>query len=217
MTTNRRIITLTALGLSALTLGSAARAADPQATWLMNAGYAAPIGTTADYMQGGWTVGGGYNIKLQPSSPLSAQFDLSYTDFQATRQTIDQGQSITPYYVDGGRGEIWAFTAGLKYTGSFSSAVRGYGIAGIGGYHRYVELTQSAIGAVCDPWWGICYIGSGNAVVANNSNTKFGWNAGLGLEFPLRYGGAWFIEARYQYIEGDKATEFVPIQVGYRF
>jgi opacity protein-like surface antigen len=217
MTTIKRTLVATALGLLSVAFAPAALAAEPPLTWLIDAGYAAPIGKTADYLQGGWTIGGGFNVKLQPSSPISAQFDLSYTDIQATRQLIDQGQSITPYRVDDGRGEVWALTAALKYTGAFTNGVHGYGLAGIGGYHRYVELTQTAYGAVCDPWWGICYAGTGQAVVANKSNTKFGWNVGLGLEFPLRYGGAWFLEARYQYIEGDKATEFVPIQIGYRF
>jgi len=217
MTHIRRTFTLTALGLLAAALSGSALASDAPLTWLMNAGYAAPVGTTSDYLQGGWTIGGGFNVKFAPSSPLSAQFDLSYSDFNATRQLVDLGQSTTPYRVDNGRAEIWALTAALKFTGQFSSAVHGYGLAGIGGYHRYVELTQDAIGGVCDPWWGVCYVGTGQAIVSSRSNTKFGWNAGLGLEFPLRYGGAWFLEARWQYVEGEKATEFVPIQIGYRF
>jgi opacity protein-like surface antigen len=217
MTVFKRILATVALGLLTVGLSSAALAAEPPLTWLLNGGYAAPVGTTADYLQGGWTVGGGLNVKLQPSSPLSAQFDLSYSDFQATRKLIDLGQAQSPYYIDDGRGEIWSLTGALKLTGAFSYGVHGYGLLGIGGYHRYVELTQSAYGAFCDPWWGICYGGPGYAVVANNSQTKFGWNGGLGLEFPLRYGGAWFVEARYHYIQGDKNTEFIPIQIGYRF
>jgi len=217
MTSLKRIFTTLAFGLLAAASSPGALAAEPPLTWLMNAGYAAPIGTTADYLQGGWTIGGGFAVKLQPSSPLSAQFDLSYSDFQATRKLIDLGQAQTPYYIDDGRGEVWALTGALKFTAAFSGGAHGYGLLGIGGYHRYVELTQTAYGVVCDPWWGICYAGSGNAVVASKSQTKFGWNGGIGIEFPLRYGGAWFLEARYHYIQGDKNTEFVPIQIGYRF
>jgi opacity protein-like surface antigen len=206
-----------ALGLLSGALSPMASAAEPPVTWLMNAGYAAPVGTTADYLQGGWTFGGGVAIKWQPSSPLSAQFDLSYTDMNATKKLINLGQAYTPYRIDNGRAEIWALTGALKFTGTFSSGVHGYGLLGLGGYHRYVELTQTALGAVCDPWWGICYAGTGEAVVANKSQTKFGWNAGIGAEFPLRYGGAWFLEARYHWIDGDKRTEYIPIQIGYRF
>jgi opacity protein-like surface antigen len=213
----KRIFSSAALALIAVVLSPAAHAAEPPVTWLMNAGYAAPVGQTSDYLQGGWTIGGGLAFKWQPSSPLSAQFDLSYSDFNATKQLINLGQTQTPYRIDNGRAEIWALTGALKFTGNFSDGVHGYGLLGIGGYHRYVELTQTAVGYVCDPWWGICYAGTGEAVVANKSVTKFGWNAGIGAEFPLRYGGAWFLEARYHWIDGSKQTEYVPIQIGYRF
>lgn len=217
MTPLKRIFATLVLGLLSGTLSPAASAAEPPLTWLMNGGYAAPVGTTADYLQGGWTLGGGFAVKLQPSSPLSAQFDLSYSDFQATNKLINLGQAQSPYRIDDGRGEVWALTGALKLTGAFSGGVHGYGLLGIGGYHRYVELTQDVYAAYCDPWWGICYGGPGNAVVLSKSQTKFGWNAGVGVEFPLRYGGAWFLEARYHWIDGDKQTEYIPIQIGYRF
>jgi opacity protein-like surface antigen len=221
MTAIKRTVTTMALGLLAVALSPAALAAEPPVTWLMNAGYAATVGQTSDYMQGGWTVGGGMNIKFEPSSPLSAQFDLSYANFQATNNLINLGQAQSQFRIDDGRGDIWSLTAAGKYTASFSNGVRGYGLLGIGAYHRYVELTQTALGSgyVCDPWWGYCYpaLVEGDVVVANKSQTKFGWNVGVGLEFPLRYGGAWFLEARYHWIDGDKQTEILPIQIGYRF
>jgi opacity protein-like surface antigen len=99
--------------------------------------------------------------------------------------------------------------------------VNGYGLLGIGAYNRYVAMTQTALGYgyVCDPWWGFCYpaLVAGDLIVADTSQTKFGWNVGVGLEFPIRYSGAWFVEARYHRIEGTNATEYVPIQIGYRF
>jgi len=221
MTSLKRIFSTLMLGLLAVALSPAALAAEPPITWLMNAGYAAPVGTTADYLQGGWTLGGGFAVKLQPSSPFSVQFDLSYADFQATTKLISLGQAQTQFRIDDGRGEVWSLTAAGKYTAPFSNGVHGYGLLGIGAYHRYIELTQTALGGgyVCDPWWGYCYpaLVEGDVVIANKSQTKFGWNFGLGVEFPLRYGGAWFLEARYHWIDGDKQTEFVPIQIGYRF
>ena len=74
-----------------------------------------------------------------------------------------------------------------------SDTAHGYGLLGIGAYHRYAERTQTALlgGCICDPWWGYCYPGvvPGQAIVASISTTKFGWNAGLGVEFlPIQVG-----------------------------
>ena len=54
-------------------------------------------------------------------------------------------------------------------------------------------------------------------LVASSGVTKFGWNAGVGVEFALPYGQAWFIEARYHRISTDRPIEYVPIAIGYRF
>jgi hypothetical protein len=54
-------------------------------------------------------------------------------------------------------------------------------------------------------------------LVASRGVTKFGWNAGVGLEFELPYGRSWFIEARYHRISTDTPIESVPIEIGYRF
>ena len=72
---------------------------------------------------------------------------------------------------------------------------------------------------ICDPWWGYCYAGvvAGDLVVASKSNTKMGLNVGIGVEFPLQSESSWFIEARYHWINGDKPTEFIPIQIGFKF
>ena len=221
MTQLKRIFITSAIGLFAVAVGPAAFAQEPPVSWMMNAGYAATVGHTSDYLQGGWTIGGGVAFKLQPSSPFAVQFDLAYADFQATHNLINLGQANTAFRIDDGRGEVWSLTAAGRFGGYFSPAVRGYGLLGIGAYHKYVEFTQTALGSgyICDPWWGYCYPGvvAGDVIVANKSTTKFGWNFGLGLEFPLAYGGAWFIEARYHWIEGEKSSEFVPIQIGYKF
>jgi opacity protein-like surface antigen len=217
----KNIVTVAAFGFGISTAGSAALAADQPISWRMNAGYAATVGTTSDYLQGGWTLGGGMDVKFQPGSPFSLQFDLAYADFQATHNLINLAQGSSEFRIDDGRGEVWSLTGAGKFTSEFSPGVHGYGLLGIGAYHKYVELTQTALGGgyICDPWWGYCYpaLVEGDVIIANKSQTKFGWNVGLGLEFPLRYGGAWFLEARYHWIDGEKQSEFVPIQIGYRF
>ena len=214
----RKSIGTVVLALSATTL-TPALAADGPVSWLINGGFTPTMGTTSDYLKDGWTLGTGVVIHPDSSSPFGAQFDLSYSDFNATNNLIQLGQSQS-FRTDGGRGDVWSLTAAGKWTMP-SDGIRGYALAGIGAYHRYVELTQTALGSgyICDPWWGYCYPGVvvGDAIVASRSNTKFGWNFGLGVEFPLHNYSSWFVEARYHWIDGTKPTEFIPIQIGFKF
>jgi opacity protein-like surface antigen len=208
-----------ALALSATLLAPVTLASEGPVSWLVNGGWTPTMGTTSDYLKDGWTLGTGVDFHWDSSSPFSVQFDLSYSDFNATNKLITLGQSQS-FRTDGGRGDIWALTAAGKYTMPVEG-VRGYGLLGFGAYHRYVELTQTALGSgyICDPWWGYCYPGVvvGDAIVASTSNTKFGFNVGAGVEVPLPGGSAWFIEARYHWIDGSKQTEFLPIQIGFKF
>jgi opacity protein-like surface antigen len=221
MKTSKKFFMVMALGLCATVLSPAVLAANTSVTGVLSAGYTPTVGKTSDYLQGGWTVGGGIIVQPQPSSRFALQFDLSYSGFRATRNLIDLAQSQSVFRIDDGYGSIWSLTAAGRYTTPLNQSVSGYGLLGIGAYHRYIAMTQTAygVGYICDPWWGYCYPGifAGDLVVADTSQTKFGWNVGLGLEFPRRYGGAWFIEARYHWIDGSEATEYVPIQIGFRF
>ena len=220
----------TAIFAAALLAGStgAAEAAGafndaPGAYWHLMGGLSEPVGTTADYLQGGYSVGGGLTLVPSPASPLDWRFDLSYRDHNASSRLIALGQQSTNIEIDGGTGQIWSFTGNATYHVPLAYGVRAYGIAGVGVYHTRVELTQTVpfFGGYyyCDPFWGFCDggYGYGNAIVTSHDLTKFGWNAGVGVEFALPSGQSWFVEARYNRISASTPIEFVPIEVGYRF
>ena len=190
--------------------------------WHVVAGFNQPVGQTSDLLQGGgYAVGGGFSYKPQRSNPLSLRVDFSYTDNRATRQLLDSGAQQAQAEVDDGHGYFASLTANAVYQVPFGRGVRGYGIAGIGVYHADISLTQRVLygGTYCDPYWGYCYPGlaAGDLVVAQQTTTKLGWNAGVGVEFPRYYGQAWFIEARYNRIEASTPIEYIPITIGYRF
>lgn len=190
--------------------------------WHVTAGFSQPTGTASDLLQGGgYAVGGGFSWTPGPASPFAMRVDFNYTDNKATRQLIESGQQQTSYEVDDGRGSFTSLTVNGVYKMPLGSGVRLYGIAGAGAYHADLSLTQRVLvgGTYCDFYWGYCYPGvaSGDLVVASNATTKFGWNAGLGLEFPLHYGQSWFIEARFNRIEGTRPLDYVPVTVGFRF
>ncbi len=187
--------------------------------WHLMGGYSEPIGVTGDYLQGGYLVGGGFTVAPSPNGPLDFRFDVTYSDHNASNNLLLAGQQATNLPVDNGSGSFWAGTANVEYRVPIVYDFKIYGIAGVGVYHEHVELTQALPYGYyyCDPFYGYCDAGGAGAVVASNGITKFGWNAGLGFEFPLSYGRSWFLEARYHRISTQKPIEFVPIEIGYRF
>jgi opacity protein-like surface antigen len=160
----------------------------------------------------------------QRGGPLDLRFDLAYAEHNASNRLIASGQQTTNIQVDGGTGSFWSATGNLVYRVPLGRAVRAYALAGVGAYHERIELTQSlyisgAYGGAyyCDPFYYYCDGVAPADVVASHDVTKFGWNAGIGIEFPLYYGGAWFIEARYHRIETTHPIEYIPLEIGYRF
>ncbi|HLZ97191.1 MAG TPA: hypothetical protein VKP66_04540 [Steroidobacteraceae bacterium] len=212
---------LTSLLLTAgAAASSTAEAQEPRIHWHVMGGYSEPLGTTANYLQGGYIVGGGFTVAPSNNSPLDFRFDASYSEHNATNNLLNINQQATNTQIDNGTGSFWSGTGNLEFHVPIIYGVRGYGIAGIGVYHARVELTQAVPYGYgyyyCDPFSGFCD-GGGNALVASEGVTKFGWNAGVGLEFALPYGQSWFIEARYHRINTDTPIEYVPIEIGYRF
>jgi opacity protein-like surface antigen len=208
--------------LSAMSV--AARAEEPRVHWHVMGGYSEPLGTTSDYLQGGYSFGGGFSVLPSAYSPIDFRFDLNYSEHNASNRLINAGQQATNIQIDGGTGQFWSATGNLVYRIPFAYGVRGYGIAGIGAYHSRVELTQVVpFGGgyygnyYCDPFSGFCDGAYGDAVVAAHDVTKFGWNAGIGVEFLLPYGNSWFIETRYHRINTSTPIEYLPIEIGYRF
>jgi opacity protein-like surface antigen len=206
-----------ALTLAALACSQAASAQEATVHWHLMGGYAETVGTTNQYLQGGGLVGGGFSVAWR-GSPIEARFDLSYSEHNATSYLVDQSAQALNTQVDYGTGEIWSGTANIVLRAPLAYGVDFYGIGGIGAYHERVELNQySPYGDFyCDPFSGFCY--GGSAVVSSTGQTKFGLNAGVGLQFALPYGHAWFVEARYHRIETSTTPiEYVPITIGYRF
>jgi hypothetical protein len=195
-----------------LALGTAAdavKSSEGHVSWHVNGGAALTTGSSSDYLNSGWTLGGGFAWRPRPVSRLSLQFDLAWATFNASSKFVNLGQQKLQYNINGGSGSVWSLTAAGKYTVPFTASSNGYALLGIGGYHESVQLTETGIygGYVCDPW-GFCYpyAAPGDVVAASKSRTMFGWNLGLGV-----------IESRYHHIAGQRSITYLPIQIGYRF
>ena len=218
-------VLLVELGLAtALVLAvQPAEADDSLVHWHLMGGYSDTVGTTANYLQGGYIFGGGLSLTPAWSRPLEMRFDLSYSQYNATLTLINNGQMATNQPVDSGTGTIFSGTASLLYHVPIVYGVRAYGIAGVGAYHTRIELDQALPyyggGYGYGYGYGVGYGGYGyqESQVAAHGVTDFGWNAGVGVEFALPSGHSWFIESRYQHINSSQAIQLVPIEVGFRF
>jgi len=98
--------------------------------------------------------------------------------------------------------------------GAIDAKVRPYAIGGVGVYNRVVQLTSPGTGlvTVCDPWWLICYpvLVPVTNILGERSSTDFGINFGGGVGFRLAEHAEVYVEARYHYIWGPKASSLVP-------
>jgi opacity protein-like surface antigen len=189
--------------------------------WHIDTGYVATTGQISDALDGGWTIGGGFSWQPDLSSPFALRTDLNYSRFNATRQLIGINQAYNQTEIDDGYGEIVDLAVDGEYRMPISPYVTAFAVAGVGVAHRRIALTQTvAVGDyVCDYWFGYCEFGlvPGDVVVASDNTTRFAWNAGLGLDFALRGGESFFVEARFTRMQSSQPTDFVPIRVGLRF
>jgi opacity protein-like surface antigen len=191
-------------------------------TWQLDGGYSMSSGTTGDYLENGWIVGGGLSWKPDPGGPFAVLAELHYSRYGATNNLVRlANQQSDTVRIDNGDADIWGLNLNGVYKIPLNERLRGYVTFGIGEYNRTVRLTQTALvaGYFCDPWWGICYesVFPGQVIAQDESTTRFAWNAGAGIEFPLQDGAAFFVEARYHRMSTGDATEFIPLQFGFRF
>ncbi len=188
--------------------------------WHLDAGYSPTLGQTSQYFDGGFTLGGGLTWQPKPG-PFALRADLEYSHFDATRNLIAINEQADQITIDNGYGEVFGLNVDGELRTRLSGTTSAFFLAGVGVNHRRIALTQTVAfaGYFCDPYFGYCDYGvvPGDVVVASADTTRFSWNAGAGLDFDLRDGQTFFIEARYMRVETSQPTEFVPITVGLRF
>jgi opacity protein-like surface antigen len=214
--TMRTIALLLLLGCAAPTFAQVYQypyPAERPVQWFVDAGGSVTQNQTSNYFDNGWSVGTGLNFKPDPNQPFSLRAEVNYNRFDATNQFIQQNQLPNAAVDDGNMQTVTGFIDGV-IEAPVSPWFRLYATGGVGIGWRRLELTQN--GFFCNDFF--CGPGFGhNSVVASNDSTHFAWNAGVGMNFALPYGQSWFIEARYERIQTQEPTDYIPIRVGYRF
>jgi opacity protein-like surface antigen len=187
--------------------------------WFVDGGPSFPLGTTSDYFNTGWTVGGGFTLRQDPAQPFSLRTELDFSRFGASSELISAGQAAGATQINGGYGDALDAQVDGVFEQPVNPYTRFYAIGGIGLAYRHIELTQSG-STPCNEFLGVCgpgLAGSTTSGVQGYDTTRFAWNVGAGLDFPLPGGQSWFVEARYERIETPTPTEFLPIRIGIRF
>ena len=182
--------------------------------WFIDGGASVTTGTTSDFLDSGWNIGTGFTVRPDPRGPFMLRAELNYNRFSATNQLLALGAAANGTPVDNGYGTALTGQLNGVLETPVSPWMRLYVTAGAGVGYRRIELTQN--GFFCNTFF--CGPGFVNGtVVASEDTTRFAWNAGAGLDFTLPRGQSWFVEARYERIETQAPTEFIPIRFGFRF
>jgi hypothetical protein len=182
-------------------------------------GYVVPAGDASDFVTDGWNLSGGAILRPFPDKPFAFRLDFGYSRVDASRGLINFANTVG-LEADDGFVSMGNITAEALWEFGHPGNVGGYLGLGIGGYRRYAALTATALidGIYCDPWWGWCYPAAvvGDVITQDDSLTKVGYSATVGMTIPAGHGQMYF-EARYHYMISERATQYFPILFGYRF
>lgn len=183
--------------------------ADRPVQWFIDMGGSVTQNQTADNFNSGWNIGTGLNFHPDPRQPFMLRAEVNYNRFDATGAFVAQNPSAD----SGNMQTVTGFLDGVLEA-PLNPWMRLYATGGVGIGWRRLELTQN--GFFCNDFF--CGPGFGHSyVVASQDSTHFAWNAGAGMNFPLPSGQSWFIEARFERIQTQEPTDYIPIRFGFRF
>jgi hypothetical protein len=147
-----------------------------------------------------------YNYNWMPGPERSVTFFATPGGLLPTTQLVESNHNMH------------TGTFNLVYTAPTDGGrFGGYGLGGLGLYHRTVQLTSPAVGyaSVCDPYWYWCYpaLVEVDRIFVDRSSTDFGINFGGGVTFGGE-GAKFYVEVRYHYVWGPKVQAQGPVVPG---
>jgi len=174
------------------------------------------VGTFSD-VGGHVVIGGGVNL----GKTLGFDGEFMWHDLPPKQSII----ALTG--APNGAARLYSVTGNIMAHTHEAHHFGGYGIGGVGWYHRSWELTRPtlAIGTVCLPsyfWWGVvCSNGlvQSEAVLKSGSTDGVGINVGAGLTYRFKESHAkFYTELRYHYAwHTGVNTQVLPLTFGFRW
>ena len=177
-----------------------ALAQDATATFSIAGGVIIPAGDVSDRFDPGFTLPIAVTFNLNERVGVQAEYAYSWMGGPETTITPIGG---SPTLLESNH-SIHNLNGNVVFNAGGSGAVGGRLIAGLGWYHRSVELTTPAVGlvSVCDPYWYVCYPVPVpvDQIVGERSSDDFGINLGGGATFGRHF----FVDARFHYVWGPE-------------
>ena len=198
--------------MAVLVVAVPASAQDPPVGINIGAGVLFPVGGFNDAFNTGWNGGLGATFNLSPTFGLQAEY--MYNWMPGPEKTIlvspDPGGINTSSQLIESNHNIHSVTFNAIYSSPRTARVGGYGVGGLGYYHRTIQLTSPAVGyaTVCDPYWYWCYptAVSVDNIIVDRSQNNFGINFGGGVTFGSE-SVKFYTEFRYHYVWGQKVRQ----------
>ena len=183
----------------------------PKYTFVVGAGFTAPVGDTYHYLNTNYAfqVGGGRNFNK--NFGVLVQFD--YDRFGFNGRTLYNQESLYNYGCSGailasgectlltsldGNSHVWSFSLDPVYTLNMQGAVGAYIIGGAGFYHKVANFTTPEVGEGYSPYYGL-YEYESNVNIDHYTSNAPGFSGGFGLTYKAsRFSGErLFVEGRY--------------------
>ena len=180
----------------------------------LGAGVQFPLSGFNDAFNTGWNGGIGATFNVKPTFGLQAEYMYNWMPGPENTITVFP----TPGGINGSQQliesnhKMHTVTFNGVLSSPRSARVGGYGIGGLGLYHRTVQVTSPAVGytTFCDPYWYVCYpaLVEVDRILGDRSSTDFGINFGGGLTFGGE-SAKFYVEFRYHYVWGEKISPAV--------
>ncbi len=177
----------------------------PKYTFVLGAGFTAPLGDTYHYLNTSYGIQAGGGRNFNKNFGVLLQFD--YDRFGFNGRTLYNEQSLynyglsssSQYYLSSldGNSHIWSFSLNPVYTLNMQGAVGAYVVGGVGYFHKVANFTTPVNTYAC--YYFGCYPYTANEVIDHYTSNAPGFNGGLGLTYKVsRFAGErLFVEGRY--------------------
>ncbi len=164
------------------------------------AGFSAPVYSTGNQLDYGWTLNAGAGIR--PIPYLGIKVDFAYNQFDMTRLAANS------FGFPRGGERIFSFTLDPILHLNPRGPVDFYLVGGGGVYHRSLDVHGGFFGGGVNPFF----------FDASDTVVKPGVNGGVGFQFGVRHGIKFYAEARYQdMFTPGRDTTWIPVTFGVRF